>query len=804
MSKPAAVLCIGDDPKGLAVRKALLVCGLLAILLLPLAAQSAERSEPLRFLGNESLPPMISLHEGRPEGVVVDLAYAVAEKTGLSVKVEAMNWPEAQQLVAAGKADALLQINPTPERQAIFDFSDVLLHSTFHIFRRIDRRDIRGLDSLKGQKVGVEPGGFPIQYLQGLQAKAVGAGKPDEIQVIVVPSWEAAFKMLHDGQLDAVFVDRWVGEYELYLHRFSDITRVDPPVVTDHSRIAVKKGNAKLLARINFGLREIERDGTRQAILNRWQAKEIVYLTKESIHRWMYGGILAIAVLLFALVYARVVKQRNISLEEKVEAQERLRLFIEYAPVSLAMFDRDMRYVHVSRHWRTGYNLGDRPLHGVSHYEVFPEISEGWKQAHRRGLAGEVLRSEGDRFERTDGSVQWVRWEIRPWYDAAGAVAGILIFSEDITERKQAEEALRQSEERWATTLHSIGDAVISTCAQGKIIFMNRVAEKLTGWPFTEAQGRDLEEVFNIVNEVTRNKPESPVAKVIRLGQVAGPVNHTALISRNGTERPIDDTGAPIRDRDGQVTGVVLVFHDISEQRRAEKAVRDSERLAMTGRMASTLAHEIHNPLDTVGNLLFLIGHDPEVPETVRPHVALASEELARVTQMTRHMLSFQREAKNPVPIKIRHVLNNVIALYAGKIESAGIQVQTEVEFEGELIGLPGELRQVFANLLGNAMEAIGKNGKIRLHAYAGREWRQGRRGLRVTVADNGQGIPAEVRDKIFDPFFTTKGEAGTGLGLWITAGIIENNDGILRLRTVTRDGRSGTCFSVFFPFPAG
>ncbi len=219
---------------------------------------------------------------------------------------------------------------------------------------------------------------------------------------------------------------------------------------------------------------------------------------------------------------------------------------------------------------------------------------------------------------------------------------------------------------------------------------MNEVAEKLTGWPLSEAQGRDLEEVFNIVNEVTRIKPESPVAKVIRMGQVVGLANHTALISRDGTELPIEDSGAPIRDKEGQVTGVVLVFHDISEKRRAEKAVRDSERLAMTGRMASTLAHEIHNPLDTVGNLLFLIDQNPDAPETVRQHASMASEELTRVTQMTRHMLSFQREAKNPVPIKIGEVLDNVIALYERKIESAGIQVRETGGIRGRVHWLAG------------------------------------------------------------------------------------------------------------------
>ncbi len=453
------------------------------------------------------------------------------------------------------------------------------------------------------------------------------------------------------------------------------------------------------------------------------------------------------------------------------------------------------------------WNVGAERLYGFSESEASGRVThELLRTVHPKPwpqIEAELREKgfwEGElRHRARDGREVIVSARKQLIRDANG-VERILETNRDITERKRSEEALRASEDRWSTTLRSIGDAVIATCAKGLVIFMNEVAEKLTGWPLAEAQGRYLGEIFNIVNEVTRIKPENPVTKVIQMGQVVGLANHTALISRSGAELPIEDSGAPIRDKDGQVTGVVLVFHDISEKRMAEKALRDSERLATTGRLAATLAHEIHNPLDTVGNLLYLINHDPDVPETVRPHASLASEELARVTQMTRHMLSFQREATKPGPIKIGEVLDNVIALYERKIESAGIQVQKEVEFEGGVLGLPGEMRQVFANLIGNAIEAIGKNGKIRLHAYLSADWRRGRRGLRVTVADNGPGIPAEIRGKIFEPFFTTKGEAGTGLGLWITSGIVEKNDGALRLRSVTRAGRTGTCFSVFFP----
>jgi PAS domain S-box-containing protein len=490
------------------------------------------------------------------------------------------------------------------------------------------------------------------------------------------------------------------------------------------------------------------------------------------------------------------------------QSQKTFTELVERAPFGIYIVDSQFRIAQMNVGSQSGAFRNVRPVIGRNFAEamriLWPEPVAAEIIANFRHTldTGEPYYSPQFINPRHDvETVEAYEWELHRMTLPDGQY-GVICYYFDSTKLRTAEAALRASEERWATTLRSIGDAVIATDADGRVMFMNEVAEKLTGWPLSEAQGRDLEEVFNIVNEVTRIKPENPVAKVIRMGQVVGLANHTALISRNGKELPIEDSGAPIRDKEGQVSGVVLVFHDISEKRRAEKAVRNSERLAMTGRMASTLAHEIHNPLDTVGNLLFLIGSNPHVPDPVKQHASMAGEELARVTQMTRHMLSFQREAKNPVPIKIGEVLDNVIALYERKTESAAIMIEKQVDFEGEFIGLPGEMRQVFANLVGNAIEAIGKNGKIRLHAYAGHDWRRVRRGLRVTVADNGPGISAEVRDKIFDPFFTTKGEAGTGLGLWIIAGIVGNNDGMIRLRTVTRDGRSGTCFSVFLPFP--
>jgi len=251
---------------------------------------------------------------------------------------------------------------------------------------------------------------------------------------------------------------------------------------------------------------------------------------------------------------------------------ERLRLFVEYAPAAVAMFDRKMRYLAVSRRYATDYRTRSRDLLGRSHYDVFPEIPDRWREIHRRCLAGAVEKCDEDPFPRPDGTVDWVRWEIHPWRDFTGEIGGIILFSEVVTQRKQAEDRLAAERERLAVTLQSIGDAVIATDGRQRVTAFNAVAEQLTGWTAAEAMGRPLEEVFRIVNEDTRQPVENPADRVLREGAVVALANHTALVARDGTERPIADSGAPIRDASGHISGVVLVFRDQTEERRAQAA----------------------------------------------------------------------------------------------------------------------------------------------------------------------------------------------------------------------------------------
>jgi PAS domain S-box-containing protein len=362
---------------------------------------------------------------------------------------------------------------------------------------------------------------------------------------------------------------------------------------------------------------------------------------------------------------------------------------------------------------------------------------------------------------------------------------------------------LADSRERFQITLNSLGDAVIATDADGRVRYINPIAQQLTGWAdYLEARGRPLTEVATLIDERTRQLPADPVEVVRRGEQVVGLSNHLLLVSRSGREYPIDMNAAPIMNRRRQLTGVVLVFRDITQRRQTEQTLRASDRLGQAGRLAATIAHEIRNPLDTVSNLLFLLRQESYANPDTKHYLELATDELARITQITGQLLTFHREAQFPVAVNLVKVIESVLTLYAPQISMQGITVTKRFETDQPVRGFPGELRQVFANLVANAVHSMPKGGRLLLHVFdSSLPSDPARKGVRVTVLDNGSGIPTGVRKNLFAPFYTTKGESGTGLGLWVTRGIIEKHEGTIHFMSAVRPGRSGTAFSVFLPF---
>lgn len=374
---------------------------------------------------------------------------------------------------------------------------------------------------------------------------------------------------------------------------------------------------------------------------------------------------------------------------------------------------------------------------------------------------------------------------------------------------RDSNEALRvraehtyQSEQRIRTILQSIGDGVIACNAQGIIEDINDVACELTGWPEQGARNLPLTDVFRVISQSTREPVENPIDKIKRITRIVGLGRDTILIRRDGSEIFIDDSGAPIRDKQGNLVGFVLVFRDITIAKKSQETILANEKLAVAGRLAATIAHEIHNPLDSVSNILYLLG-GPSTPEETHRFLQLASQELARVTHITRAMLSLYSETNTPVHLNMREFLDSILTLMERRFLSDSITVETEIPDTLNIRGFPAELRQVFSNLLTNAAEAAGHHGIIRLKANPVDQspydtGRLASPGVVVTIEDHGPGIPDTLRPDLFKPFISTKAQPGTGLGLWVSRGIINRHGGTIELKSSTAPDTHGTTVSVF------
>jgi signal transduction histidine kinase len=226
--------------------------------------------------------------------------------------------------------------------------------------------------------------------------------------------------------------------------------------------------------------------------------------------------------------------------------------------------------------------------------------------------------------------------------------------------------------------------------------------------------------------------------------------------------------------------------------------LRRSEKLAAAGRMAATIAHEINNPLEAIVNLWYLLKQE-NLSHEGRAHVEMMGKEINRVSHIAKQTLEFYRVDATAAHVDLVQVIDEAARLFSHRAELQGTAVEVESRARAGICGFAGELRQLFANLIVNALEAGA--GKIRIRISDSRDWKKSaRRGVRIMLADNGPGIPPAVAVKIFEPFFTTKKEKGTGLGLWVSKGIVQKHEGSISMRTSTRPGHSGTAFSIFLP----
>ena len=481
-------------------------------------------------------------------------------------------------------------------------------------------------------------------------------------------------------------------------------------------------------------------------------------------------------------------------------SEERLRLAQQAARLATWEWDAgtgSVTWVHGSA------ELFGRPVEELATVQaclavVHPEDREPTARKLRRAIEENGEYAYEFRVIWPDGSVHWVQGRGKSIQGVDGGAARLLGIVFETTAQREAEEILRQ-EKLLLARLFDQAPAFMAWMSGPTHIFemANPLYLELVG--NRELIGRPMAEA---IPESESQGYLASLDRVYRTGKpyraVAAPVDVARHPGEPLERRFLTFVYQPMREADGSISGVIALGVDVTDTVRAEQALRQNEKLAAVGRLAASIAHEINNPLEAITNLLFLIQCDDSVSESCRHLIELAQGELARVTQIATQTLRFYRQNTKPARIDTVTILDSVCDLYRRRIQNTEVRLERRDKAVAPVTVLDGELRQILANLVGNALEATLPKGRILLRQRNATDWRNGRKGVVFTVADNGRGMSKDVLRRIFEPFFSTKGETGTGLGLWISQGIAEKHGGWIRVRSSDHPPRTGTIFRVF------
>jgi PAS domain S-box-containing protein len=342
-------------------------------------------------------------------------------------------------------------------------------------------------------------------------------------------------------------------------------------------------------------------------------------------------------------------------------------------------------------------------------------------------------------------------------------------------------------------------------------------AHAATGFAVVDVHGNVIEANESLARIVDRTPAEIGNANLFELthpedqprhrgmlekllaSEIPGFVIEKRYLRRDGTAVWVRNSVSLVNNEQS-TSCLVCICEDISQRKRAEQVLQQQEQMAAIGRLTSSIVHEINNPLEAVLNLIFLAQHSADLGQAA-PYLREAEEELGRASEITMQGLQFHRQPSSPTSTNVVNILQSVLALFKGRFKMGRVRVELKTEDAPELMCFVGEIRQVFVNLIANAVESMPDGGQLTVRARPGTDWRTGDRGVRITIADTGSGMSLETRKHIFEAFYTTKGPAGSGLGLWVTANIVRKHQGGIHVRSKRLTPSGGTVFSLIFPY---
>jgi len=506
-----------------------------------------------------------------------------------------------------------------------------------------------------------------------------------------------------------------------------------------------------------------------------------------------------IAPILQARLLGERQEQERRRTEEALQKSERLlRSVFDAIPDLFSIIDKDHRVV--LSNWHGGFDYVPDSIRAANPYcyEAYYGRDAVCEPCH----AIEVFATGKPVFrEKFNPRVGYVEIRSYPIFDEVGNVALVAEHVHDITARKMTQEALAGEKERLAVTLRSIGDGVVTTDTAENIVLLNKVAEELTGWSQAEAAGKNIDGVFTIINEKTRQPIENPVRRVLTTGCIGELDNHTVLVSREGKERIIADSAAPIRDQESRIVGAVLVFRDITEKRKMEEELLKAQKLESIGILAGGIAHDFNNLLTAILGNISLSKMYVSAGDKIHQKLSEAEKASLRARDLTQQLLTFSRGG---APVKKTSSIVEIIKdSTAFSLSGAKVTCTFAIPDDLWMVEVDeGQISQVINNIILNAEQAMPNGGvievtcrNIQVRAADNLPLQEGRYIL-VTISDQGEGIPEEALPRIFDPYFTTK-DRGKGLGLSTVYSIVHNHDGHI---TVSTKPGFGTTFFIYLP----
>jgi PAS domain S-box-containing protein len=466
---------------------------------------------------------------------------------------------------------------------------------------------------------------------------------------------------------------------------------------------------------------------------------------------------------------------------------------------AIVFLDRNYTFTFLNRRARELLLPGGEVL-GKNLFDRFPGVvyeNSPYVENYRRSMDhGEPREFEAYYAEPLN---LWFRIQSYPTDD------GIVLFFRDVTQERLAQEELQRKREE-AERQHAEIDTVYRTAPIGLALFdtkdyrylrLNERQAAFFGLKPEEIVGRTLTEMAPIeglkelFDQVMRGEPV-----------VNYPLEGT-VITDPDVHRYWTVSYFPVYAADGSIRAITAASLEITQQKKAEEALIQSEKLAAVGRLASSIAHEINNPLEAVTNLLYLSRNSDDLRD-IQEYLQTAEIELRRVSAIANQTLRFHKQSSSPQAIKPEQLLESVISVYQGRIANSAVRISQRDRANIAVRCFEGEIRQVLSNLVGNALDAMNSGGgRLYLRTRRGTHWKSGEAGVFITVADTGTGMSAATREKLFNPFFTTKGVTGTGLGLWLSKEMIDRHRGALRMRSSQSPKHRGTVFSIFLPFDA-